>query len=167
MDFHRIRLHGPWQIRLFENDVSTNSCDARSFRDLMKPDRPTISVSLPGEIGDSDQLQSLGLRGADPDPIELLLVRRFNRPTGLVPGQTIVVGCWSDREVVSAWLNDEPLLPSRFNFPEPASSCFSLSTASFTAYNSLGLVFRVREGDRWRIDQVALGLSDQTDEEAC
>jgi len=165
MDFHRIRLHGPWHIRLLESDVSTNSCDGRSFHDLVKPDRPSISVNLPGEIGDSDQLQSLGLRGADPDPIELLLVRRFNRPTGLVPGQTIVVGCWSDREVVSAWLNDERLLPSRFNFSEPASSCFLLSTASFAAYNSVGLVFRVGRLDRWRIDQVALGLSDQTGED--
>jgi len=165
VDFHRIRLHGPWQIRLLESDVSTNSCDGRGFHDLIKPDRPSISVNLPGEFGDSDQLQSLGLRRADPDPIELLLVRRFNRPTGLVPGQTIVVGCWSDREVVAAWLNDERLLPSRFNFSEPASSCFLLSTASFAAYNSVGLIFRVGRLDRWRIDQVALGLSNQTGED--
>lgn len=166
MDFHRIRLHGPWQICLLESEASNHFGDGLRFSDRMKADLPAISLSLPGEIGDSDQLQSLGLRGVGREFIELLLDRRFNRPTGLAPGQTIVVGCWSDRDVVAAWLNDEPLLPSRFNFPEPASSCFSLSTASFTAYNSLGLVFRVREGHRWRIDQVALGLSDRSEHEA-
>ncbi len=165
MDFHRIRLHGPWQLRLLESDVSKNVVDGRGFRELMKADRPTISLNLPGEFGGPDLLQSLGLYGVGREPIELLLVRRFNRPTGLVPDQTIVVGCWSDCEVVSAWLNDERLLQSRFNFSEPASSCFLLSTASFAAYNSVGLVFRVGRLDRWRIDQVALGLSDQTGED--
>lgn len=115
---------------------------------------------LPGEICWSDYLNTTEQVGITSSTGEVVLERHFNRPSGLVPNQIVVLGCWSNQAVVSAWLNDQVLLPTHVNFAAPASSCFSLSVASFRSYNSVGLVFRSGEWERLRIDQVALGLSD-------
>lgn len=115
---------------------------------------------LPGEICWADYLNATEQVGISSSAGEVVLERHFNRPSGLVPDQVVVLGCWSNHAVVSAWLNDQVLLPTHANFAAPASSCFSLSVAAFRAYNSVGLVFRSGELERLRIDQVALGLSD-------
>ncbi|MDP1564151.1 MAG: hypothetical protein Q8M16_22430 [Pirellulaceae bacterium] len=115
---------------------------------------------LPGEICWADYVNATEQVGISSSANEVKLERHFNRPTGLVPDQMMVLGCWSNHAVVSAWLNDQILLPTHINFAAPASSCFSLSIASFKAYNSVGLVFRSANLERLRIDQVALGLSD-------
>lgn len=158
MEFHRIRLHGPWQLSLLEGDAS------RGFGD------PTVVLGtaavrrapfrLPGEICWADYSNATEQAGTFASAGEVVLQRHFNRPSGLVPDQIVVLGCWSNHAVVSAWLNDQVLLPTPVNFAAPASSCFSVSVASFRAYNSVGLVFRCGELKRLRIDQVALGLSD-------
>ncbi len=83
---------------------------------------------------------------------------------GLDLKQVMLLGCWSSQRVVSAWLNEQALPEAVLNFAEPASNCFSLSVAALKTYNSVGLVFCLGESDRFRIDQVALGISETCQE---
>lgn len=114
---------------------------------------PSVTVRLPGGIVVPRDLES-----GNPIDARLLLVRRFNRPTGLNANQTVIVGCWSDAEVVAAWLNESILAPTTLNFQEPASCCYLLPVDRLAAYNSLGLVLNLNGQKQIRISQVALGI---------
>ena len=181
MELHRIRLHGPWQwCRLGEGgdhvEVPPPGLEQQTNASVRLPGeycwdepvnasllRPTSSLVFSEVRADSSQASPDGREpgrssGSETDCFPIAVVRRFNRPTGLAPGQVILLGCWSTHEVVAAWLNDRALSPAQFNFPEAASSCFLLSAESLLAYNSVGLVFRLGKSKRLQIDQVALGL---------
>lgn len=112
-----------------------------------------VTVRLPGEIVVPNDRES-----GDPTNAQLLLRRRFNRPTGLDANQTVIVGFWSDAEVIAAWLNESTLAPTTLNFREPASSCYLLPVDRLAAYNSLGLVLNLNGQTRIKISQVALGI---------
>jgi len=123
-----------------------------------------VSVRLPGEVSLGEFWRAENHAAIRPAAARVVLVRHFNRPTGLDLKQMMLLGCWSSQSVVSAWLNEQALPVADLNFSEPAFNCFSLSVAALKTYNSVGLVFRVGEGDRFRIDQVALGISETCQE---
>ncbi len=163
MEFHRIRLHGPWQLSWRAVDLSFCQSAELGFVTSDAAGARAISVRLPGEISSPDEYDGLSLGytesvGAGSVAYEVRLVRRFNRPTGLADNQTVLVGCWSDQHVVSASLNGIPLLRADSFFSEAASDCFSIPVDLLANYNSLHFNFPLGRRQRLRIDQVALGL---------
>lgn len=160
MEFHRIRLHGPWQMNWFVGDSESPNGQSSIDATGASLNGTPVLLRLPGEVALSESWRAENHEAIRPTTARVVLVRRFNRPTGLDVNQVMLLGCWSSQPVVSAWLNEQALPVSALNFPQPTSNCFSLSVAALKTYNSVGLVFRLSASDRFRIDQVALGISE-------
>jgi len=205
---HQIRLHGPWSLAVGvpvggprnqgEEICSDWGSVAAGSREQGDGDGESVDrfisrqIKLPvtGLLADlTSQVVRLGVLGdVDTRWVEVVLERRFNRPTGLVPEQRCYVGIWSEPAVSGVCLNEiglrlvadvfpggeergpaegrlavEPgrALPTRDGPPTAIKpSCFSLPVAELQGYNLLRLVYTAEwsQWERLSIHKVALGI---------
>jgi len=166
---HLIRLHGPW-LAVWAPEMHVP---------VTLPG--TLPVTLPGSLRAPDISQrwaapescgSGGKLAADPNAAsaiggQVLLQRKFNRPTGLGAEQRCSVGCWVDAVVEQVRLNDQSLVLDEHaagSFPagpgDARCVAFRFSPGDLQPFNVLTLQLRWRLEPVVQIHQVALGLDE-------